>query len=72
MASILVSQLKDQILSISLNEKLELLSFIENALKSSNCIPSKKSTKRVLGGLEKDFWIASDFDETPECFKDYM
>ena len=27
---------------------------------------------RPLGGLEKDFWIADDFDETPDCFAEYM
>ncbi len=27
---------------------------------------------RKLGGLEQDFYIASDFDETPDCFKEYM
>lgn len=26
---------------------------------------------RQLGGFEKDFFIAKDFDETPECFKEY-
>ncbi len=27
---------------------------------------------RELGGLEEGFYMAPDFDETPECFKEYM
>ena len=30
------------------------------------------SFSRALGGLEEGFYIAPDFDETPECFKEYM
>jgi hypothetical protein len=28
--------------------------------------------KRQLGGLEEGFYMSPDFDETPECFKEYM
>ncbi len=27
---------------------------------------------RPLGGFEEGFYMAPDFDETPECFKEYM
>ena len=27
---------------------------------------------RKLGGLEDGFFMADDFDETPECFREYM
>ena len=27
---------------------------------------------RKLGGLEEVFYMAPDFDETPDCFKEYM
>ncbi|MBO4320815.1 MAG: DUF2281 domain-containing protein [Treponema sp.] len=27
---------------------------------------------RELGGLEDGFYMATDFDETPECFKEYV
>lgn len=32
----------------------------------------EKPFARQLGGLEKGFYMASDFDDTPECFKEYM
>jgi hypothetical protein len=28
--------------------------------------------KRQLGGLEEGFYMAPDFNETPDCFKEYM
>ena len=27
---------------------------------------------RELGGLEEGFYISPDFNETPDCFKEYM
>lgn len=33
---------------------------------------AEKPFARQLGGLEKGFYMASDFDDTPECFKEYM
>ena len=30
---------------------------------------AEKPFTRELGGLEDGFYMASDFDETPECFK---
>jgi len=33
---------------------------------------AEKTFARKLGGFEGEFYIAPDFDETPECFKDYM
>ena len=27
---------------------------------------------RKLGGLEEGFYMASDFNETPDCFEEYM
>ena len=33
---------------------------------------AENSFKRELGGFEDGFFMASDFDETPECFKEYV
>lgn len=32
----------------------------------------KKVQKRTPGGLTGKFFMAPDFDETPDCFKEYM
>ena len=39
---------------------------------SKNTNPQKKTQKRSPGGLTGKFVMAPDFDETPECFKEYM
>lgn len=72
MSDVLLSQIENQIATVSYDEKLSLLFFIANKLNGNNQVKQKKVAKRVLGGLEKGFWIADDFDETPECFKEYL
>ena len=39
-------------------------------LVSSN--PSSKCSRRAGIGKDPDFYMASDFDETPDCFKEYV
>ncbi|UTC83612.1 DUF2281 domain-containing protein [Treponema denticola] len=33
---------------------------------------AQKNIRRKPGGLEGKFYMAEDFDKTPECFKDYV
>ncbi len=39
---------------------------------SKNTGVQMKEHKRRPGGLTGEFFMAPDFDETPECFKKYM
>lgn len=55
-----VSQILDFVLSK--NSKSEKAS-VEN---------KEKNAIRKLGQWKGQVWIADDFDETPECFKDYV
>lgn len=55
-----VSQILDFVLSR--NSKSEKAS-VEN---------KEKNAIRKLGQWKGQVWIADDFDETPECFKDYV
>ena len=32
----------------------------------------EKPFERKIGGYEEGFYMAPDFDETPECFEEYM
>lgn len=52
-----------------LDELSEYVKYLE--FKANENQP-KKSPRRTLGGLTGHFWMADDFDETPECFKDYV
>ena len=42
------------------------------ALLSSKSENDSSTFSRKLGGLEDGFYMAPDFDETPDCFKEYM
>ena len=56
-------------------DKLDLPSLKEIFEKVKSLIAEKESGKafcRKLGGLEDGFFMTDDFDETPECFKEYM
>ena len=33
---------------------------------------NEKKIIRTPGGIEGKFWMADDFDETPDCFEDYV
>jgi hypothetical protein len=52
----------------------ELTQILEKvkALLSQKTNSSESVFKRQLGGLEEGFYMAPDFDETPDCFKEYM
>ncbi len=70
-----MAQVEDQVKQFSLDEQLHLLAYIANIMKSrTSSIPpvTKGQTKRHAGGLTGDFYMADDFDETPDCFKEYM
>lgn len=81
-----MASLEDGIMRASYDEKLSLLVFIATQVKnaapnsdaakpsgSEDTTDVKPVIKRELhlGGWEKGFWIADDFDETPECMKAY-
>lgn len=51
---------------------MEYLSFIEYKSMQKNPDSLKEEFYRPTGILKGKIWMADDFDETPECFKDYM
>ena len=77
---------EDKIAEISPQYRGELLAFIDFLLfRQNNLIPAKGPIKsavsslprrraagRTLGGYEDGFYMAPDFDEPLECFKEYM
>ena len=51
------------------NEMAEILDFIKLVKNKKK----KDSNKIILGVLKNSkFYMSDDFDETPECFKEYM
>jgi len=71
--------LEDRIAEVAPQYRGELLAFIDfllfkqkhasNALEAN--VPGTRSRRRA-GGLEGEFYMAPDFDEPLECFKEYM
>ncbi len=79
---------EDKIAEISPQYRGELLAFIDFLIfRQKNSVPAKGTTRstvssasrrkrktggRLLGGFEKGFYMAPDFDAPLECFKEYM
>ena len=63
-----MTQIENQITQFSFEEQLHLLAFIANKVNISSEKSSAKTKKRSPGGLTGKFWMAEDFDETPDCF----
>ena len=56
---------------LAVPELTQILEKVKNLL-SQKTNSSESGFTRQLGGLEEGFYMAPDFDETPECFKEYM
>ena len=56
---------------LAVPELTQILNKVKSLI-SSKTNASQNSFSRELGVLEEDFYISPDFDETPECFKEYM
>ena len=72
---------EDKIAKVSPQYRGELLAFIDFLIfKQRNDVSSdgaasdvvRSAPKRKAGGLTGDFYMAPDFDEPLECFKEYM
>ena len=77
---------EDKIAEISPQYREELLAFIDflifkqkNSIKANGVVlntavsrPRRKAGRRTLGGFEEGFYMAPDFNEPLECFKEYM
>jgi len=70
MSDIAFSTLTQQIKNCTYDEKISLLSFIADLLKNNPKV--EKKAKRKLGEFKGKIFMSEDFDETPECFKDYV
>lgn len=78
MSSEALKSLEMQIAAATYDEKLSLLLFMAEKMKEDRGIkkdsipPVQKKRDLQLGGLEEGFWIADDFDETPDCMAAYV
>ncbi|MBR6198685.1 MAG: DUF2281 domain-containing protein [Spirochaetales bacterium] len=72
--AVTLTNIETQITNYSLEELINFMAYLANVIKQKTIAASanEKQFSRKLGGLEDGFWMADDFDETPECFKDYV
>lgn len=63
--------LEKQLNNLSVEQRQSVFDYI-NFLIYQNKTEKEKTIYRTPGGLTGIFYIADDFDETPECFKDYV
>ncbi len=68
-----MAQVENQVKMFSFEEQLHLLAYIANIMNiSAPLATAQKKNRRQPGGLTGKFYMAEDFDETPDCFKEYM
>ena len=65
------STLEKKINSLSVEQQQSVFDYI-NFLIYQNRTGKEKTMYRTPGGLTGAFYMAADFDETPECFEDYV
>ena len=58
--------------NISEEDAEEIVVFLKSYLEKKKDKETKKPVIRKLGGYKGKVWISEDFDETPDCFKDYI
>lgn len=61
-----------EIKALPTEDRWNLLMMLVSSLQPSENVSPKKEKKRKLGGYEAGFSMAPDFDETPDCFKEYL
>lgn len=63
-----------EIMALPTDKQWNLLMMLVSSLQPSEerSSPKKGCVKRKLGGYESGFSMAPDFDETPDCFKEYV
>lgn len=69
-----LKNMETQIMDYSLEDQINLMAYLANIIKqkTTSTTSAEKRFTRKLGGLEDGFWMADDFDETPDCFKEYI
>jgi uncharacterized radical SAM superfamily Fe-S cluster-containing enzyme len=66
----------EDVKKLPIEKQLEVEDFISFLLSKYNTSESKESLKekrmKNLGRMKGEIWMANDFNETPEDFKDYI
>ncbi|QTQ13613.1 DUF2281 domain-containing protein [Treponema parvum] len=66
------SVLEKKINSLNAEQRQSVFDYVNFLVEQNNVGKEKKTIRRTPGGLSGAFYMADDFDETPECFRDYV
>ncbi|QTQ14548.1 DUF2281 domain-containing protein [Treponema parvum] len=67
------SVLEKQINSLNVEQQQAVFDYVNLLVEQNTAKKEQSIIRRVPGGLAAGaFYMADDFDETPECFKDYL
>lgn len=69
--AVLRNELSVRVNKLSHEQILQVLDLVNSFGKCQN-IASGQSIRRTLGDIPGKFWMSEDFDDTPECFEEYM
>ena len=64
--------LEKKINNLTLEQQQSVYDYVNFLLYQNTSSKNQKNIRRNPGGLEGKFYMAEDFDKTPECFKDYV
>ena len=67
-----LAEVESKVIEFSLEDQLQLLALLAECIRNKTQAKSEKKAHRKLGGFEGKIWISPDFDETPNCFAEYM
>lgn len=62
--------LEKKINSLTLEQQQSVFDYINFLLSNNTTQNERKITHRTPGGLSGKFYMAEDFDKTPDCFKE--
>ena len=64
--------MEQKISSLSAEQRQSVFDYVNFLVYQNSAEKERKTTRRSPGGLTGAFYMADDFDETPECFKDFV
>ena len=74
-----LANMETQIMTFSLEEQIRFMAYLANIIQQKSELKYSESTQKItkkpirhLGKWKGQIWMADDFDETPECFEEYM
>ena len=70
--AVLRHELSARVYHLSYDQILQVRGLMDSFGDTGISGATSQSPKRTLGDVPGRFWMSDDFDETPDCFTEYM